>query len=66
MFRKNMGLCDRLIRLAIAVLLLVYAVWQHSWIAFVFSLFTFFEAAVSWCVVFQFLGINRCPISRIK
>ena len=42
--KSNIGKIDRLIRLAIALFLLVYAYWQGSWIAFEFSVFTFYES----------------------
>ncbi|HXF28965.1 MAG TPA: YgaP-like transmembrane domain [Chlamydiales bacterium] len=57
---KNIGTSGRLLRLAIAILLLLYAFWAHSWIAFGFSLFTFYESAASWCVLYQLLGKNSC------
>jgi hypothetical protein len=62
--KKNLGKTDRLIRLAIAVGLLFYAYWKGSWIAFAASLFVFFEAFMSWCVVYQLLGKSSCPIHR--
>lgn len=59
--KKNIGKTDRLIRLAIAIALLAYAYWQSSWIAFFVSLFVFFEALMSWCILYQLLGKNSCP-----
>jgi hypothetical protein len=44
MMKSNIGKIDRLIRLAIALFLLVYAYWQGSWITFGFSVFTFYES----------------------
>jgi len=64
MFKKNIGTSDRILRLGLASLLLIYAVWQHSWIALLFSLFTFFEALMSWCVVYQLLGKSSCPVDK--
>lgn len=59
--KKNIGTPGRLLRLAIAILLFIYAYWQWSWIALLFGLFVLFEAAFSWCVVYQILGKNSCP-----
>jgi ABC-type uncharacterized transport system permease subunit len=59
--KKNIGTPGRLIRLAIVILLLGYAYWQMSWIALVLALFTFFEAFMSWCILYQILGKNSCP-----
>jgi carbon starvation protein CstA len=62
--KKNIGTKDRLIRLVIALALLTYAIWQGSWIALAASLFTFYEALMSWCVLYQLTGKNTCPIKR--
>ncbi|MEI8366698.1 MAG: DUF2892 domain-containing protein [Parachlamydiaceae bacterium] len=64
--KKNIGVTDRLIRLVIAVALLLFAVWQSSWIALLFSLFTFYEALASWCIFYQLIGRNSCPINQNK
>lgn len=58
--KKNIGTQDRLIRLALAFLLLVLAWWLSSWILLAVSLFVFYEAAASWCVLYQFLGKSSC------
>ena len=62
MFKKNLNRFGRILRLSIACLLLILAIWQRSWIIFLFSVFTFFEAFMSWCIVYQLLGKNSCPI----
>ena len=64
MFKKNIGTSGRILRLAIAALLLVYGIWQDSWIALFFSLFTFFESFMSWCIIYQLLGKSSCPIDK--
>lgn len=64
MLTKNLNRQGRLVRLALALLVLAYAIWQNSWIALIASAFIFFEAYMSWCVLYQFLGINRCPIQK--
>lgn len=64
MIKKNIGTSGRILRLTIALLLLAYAIWQHSWIALLFSLFTFFESYMSWCIVYQLLGKSSCPIDK--
>jgi hypothetical protein len=61
MFRKNIGLAGRFARAAAGCALLFYAWWGSSWIALIFALFTFFEAWMSWCVVYQLMGKNSCP-----
>ncbi len=66
MFKKNIDTSGRLIRFILAVLLLLLAIWQESWIIFLLSIFTFFEALMSWCVVYQLIGKNSCPIESHK
>jgi hypothetical protein len=60
--KSNIGKIDRLIRLAIAIFLLVYAYFQGSWIAFGFSIFTFYESWAGWCAFYKLIGRNTCPL----
>ena len=60
--RKNIGTTDRILRLVLAIILLALAWWWGSWILLAASLFTFYEAAASWCVLYQILGKNSCPL----
>jgi len=62
--KKNIGLLDRGIRLAIGLILLFLAWWLSSWILLFFALFSFYEAAASWCVLYQILGKNSCPLDK--
>lgn len=62
--QKNIGTPDRLLRLAIAIVLLIFAYWYSSWILLGFGLFTLYEAVASWCVLYQLLGRNSCPIDK--
>lgn len=64
--KKNIGTADRLVRLAIAVVLFIYAWWAWSWLALLFGLFTLYEAIASWCVLYQLIGKNTCPINHKK
>ncbi len=66
MLQKNINNSGRLLRLVIAILLLLFAVWQKSWIAAVFGIFTLIEAYFSWCVLYQLMGWNSCPIDKPK
>lgn len=61
MLTKNLNKQGRLIRLTLGVLVLGYAIWQHSWVAVLIAAFIFFEAFMSWCILYQILGINHCP-----
>ncbi|HSX11108.1 MAG TPA: DUF2892 domain-containing protein [Chlamydiales bacterium] len=59
--KKNIGTTDRLIRLAMAILLFLLAYWRSSWVLLLAGIFVFCEALFSWCIVYQFLGKNSCP-----
>lgn len=62
--KKNIGTSDRLLRLTLAVLILLFSWWQASWIALLVSLFVFYEALAGWCALYQILGKNSCPIDK--
>lgn len=62
--KKNIGKTDRLLRLALALIVLAFAGWQGSWIALVIGLFILYEALAGWCVIYQLIGKNTCPISK--
>lgn len=64
MIKKNLDISGRIVRLLIATLLLIFAIWQKSWIALAFSFFVFFEALMSWCVIYQLIGKNNCPLNN--
>lgn len=60
---KNIGKGDKLVRIAIGVILFVLAI-TTSWSPFLFffSGFAFFEAIFSWCGFYAALGKNTCPL----
>jgi hypothetical protein len=60
---KNIGKSDRLLRLAIGVGLLLFAMLT-TWspILIFFSGFAIFEAIFSWCGFYAAIGKNTCPI----
>jgi hypothetical protein len=64
MIKKNIGTPDRLLRLTIAVVLLTLAYLKASWILLLIGLFVLFEAAFSWCILYQILGKSSCPIKK--
>ncbi|MDQ3238903.1 MAG: DUF2892 domain-containing protein [bacterium] len=61
--RKNIGLKDRFFRLAIGLVLLLFAIFT-TWspIVIFFSGFAIFEAIFSWCGFYAVLGKNTCPL----
>lgn len=66
MLQKNINNAGRIQRLIIAILLFAFAIWQHSWLAAAFGVFTLIEAYFSWCVLYQLMGWNSCPIDKQK
>jgi hypothetical protein len=62
--QKNIGKPDRLLRLAIGLALLLWAILT-SWspILIFFSGFALFESLFSWCGFYAALGKNTCPIN---
>jgi hypothetical protein len=62
--KKNIGTQDRLFRLGIAVILLILAWLLHSWIILAVGIFVLYEAAAGWCIYYQIIGKNTCPINK--
>lgn len=62
--KQNIGTKDRVIRFVIGVILCIYAWLQSSWIALAVASFTFYEALASWCIIYQILGKNSCPVEE--
>jgi len=58
-FKKNLSGKGRLIRLAIALVLLVLGLYYSNRILIFASLFTFMEAIFSWCFLFALLKIKE-------
>ena len=64
---KNIGTIDRIMRLVIGVVLVAVALFIVTvlWLKVVIillALFTFYEALSSWCLFYQLIGKNTCPI----
>ncbi len=61
---KNINKAGRALRLLIGIALVTLGVWKLNWIYILFGLFCFFEALMSWCVVYHLLGINECKCKK--
>lgn len=64
---KNIGTFDRVLRLIIGIILGVaaFVVATVLWVKIVLgilALFCFYEALASWCLFYQLIGKNTCPI----
>lgn len=64
--RANIGTTDRLIRLCIGSLLLLWALLTRSPLSALIALFTLYEALSSWCILYAILGKNTCPLPSAK
>jgi len=64
MFKENINATGRILRFIIALFLFGLAYWYHSWILAAFGVFTLVEVYFSWCVFYQIMGWNSCPISH--
>ena len=62
--KKNIGTADRVLRFILACIFCMLAIIYKSWILAIVSLFTLYEAIASWCVFYQLIGKNSCPISK--
>lgn len=64
--KPNIGTKDRIARLIIGVVLISLAVFYKSAFMALGGLFSIYEAVSSWCVFYQILGRNTCPIKNPK
>lgn len=60
---KNIGFSDRLFRFIIGIVLVGGAFLFKSTSLALIGLFTLYEAASSWCVLYQLIGRNTCPLN---
>lgn len=61
--KKNIGIFDRILRVIIGIALLATAFFIKSTTVALIGLFTLFEAASSWCIFYQLIGRNTCPLA---
>jgi hypothetical protein len=64
--KQNLGLADRLLRLVLGVGFLAVGVSTGSGIAVIGGLFSIYEAVASWCVFYQLIGRNTCPLPSAR
>ena len=64
--KPNIGTNDRIVRLIIGVVLISLALIYKSAFMALAGLFSIYEAVSSWCVFYQILGKNTCPIKNPK
>ena len=64
--KQNLSSLGRWIRLGFALFLSFMAWDRESWILLAAALFTYYEALIGWCVLYQWMGKNSCPIDSKK
>jgi len=62
---KNLGIADRIMRACIGVICIVAALYipEKQFGLLLIAGFTFFESIFSWCVLYNAVGKNTCPIN---
>ena len=60
--KPNIGTADRLVRLFLAVILLVWGLLSWSPVVLFFSGFCFYEAFAKWCGFYAIVGKNTCSL----
>ena len=64
--KPNIGTKDRIARLVIGVVLISLALINKSTFMALGGLLSIYEALSSWCVFYQLLGRNTCPLKNPK
>ena len=64
--KRNLNLTDRIWRLLLALICLALALWQNSWLIAAIGMFILVEVVFSWCIIYQMVGKNNCPIDQKK
>jgi hypothetical protein len=64
--KRNLSRTDRMWRLLLALTCLSLAIWQSSWLLAAIGTFILVEVGCSWCVIYQMMGKNNCPIDQKK
>lgn len=62
---KNLGVMDRVMRATIGVICVAAAIYipERQFGLLLIAGFTFFESIFSWCVLYNAVGKNTCPIN---
>jgi hypothetical protein len=64
--KKNIGTADRIIRLILALILFIVAIFMplmvFKVVFILIGLFCIYEALFSWCLFYKLIGRNTCPL----
>lgn len=61
---KNIGTTDRIIRISLGIILIGVGYYTRSGMLVLGGLFSVYEGVSSWCVLYQFLGVNTCGLKN--
>jgi hypothetical protein len=69
--KKNIGTADRVVRMVIGIILIgivfivpVFGIMKI--VLLVIGLFSLFQAFAGWCLLYQFMGKNTCPVQGVE
>lgn len=60
MFERNLGHLDRIIRLALAVVIIIFAIFLELYPLMFMSAFLLFTVATSFCGFYKLFGLSTC------
>ncbi len=55
--KKNVGSADKIIRIILGVLIIVFGIYNQSWWGLV-GIVPLFTAFISWCPVYSLIGVS--------
>lgn len=64
MLKKNLNKTGRLLRFVTAVVLFILSLVFKNFTLLLVGAFVLFEALFSWCILYHFLGINKCKLKK--
>jgi hypothetical protein len=64
--KQNIGNFDRYLRIFIGLVLLAVGIYFKSGFIIIFAFFSFYEAFAGWCIFYQLIGRNTCPVKTNK
>lgn len=64
--KQNIGNMDRIVRLGGGVILIILAVFLKSGFTALAGLFCIYEGIAGWCVFYQLIGRNTCPLPLVQ
>lgn len=60
MFDRNMGNLDRIIRLVLAIVIVIFAIFLELYPLMIVSVLLLFTVATSFCGIYRLFGLSTC------